>query len=179
MTFYIDGLGTLSTEEDLIVGNEPVMFTVKNLRDKRYLFITLNSAISQYIFVEIPVQDLIDMLTNKISIYETFMKQSEIGITFYDEESSLISYGYISSNIFPTSYLPDLEEYYELNYHEYIKEYISNLSKEMPQKTYHWITGHDDWYHVCSNCGKVCHFYKLSPPDKCPACDVKMERRKI
>jgi len=124
----VERIGKLYMDEEFIVGNEPVLFTVIDENKKRYLVMTYVPECI-YHMVEISNNDLIDMLENRITMEQTFRKQKEIIRVFYDWIDNCYKFTKYDSTTFSSDLLPKEGEYYNLNY-DYIKRYIDKLKPE-------------------------------------------------
>lgn len=125
--YKTDLLGQLYVENVIVEGNEPVLFTCFDTTQQRYLIEMLDSYIGKYLIVPIQTNDLLDMLQDKITLEETFRKQSIAYFTAFNDDFDLVLEAVENSKI-PSDSLPASGEYLELATLK-IKEYIRQLSR--------------------------------------------------
>jgi hypothetical protein len=85
----VQGIGRLSVEQELIFGNEPVLFVCISEQDTRYLVMTMDSLVDQYAIAEIDDSTLLGMLNNEISIREALLFHGFLWITAVCEDGML------------------------------------------------------------------------------------------
>ncbi len=123
----ITGIGTMYMEMELVVGLETVLFVCEN-NEKRWLFMTYDSADGDYVFCPIENETLLHMLKNEITMEEAYRSAEFIGETFIDDEDKLCYRKYDASE-FCGERLPDKGAFYEIQ-SDYIMNYINKLQKQ-------------------------------------------------
>ena len=75
---------------------------------------TYDSAMCDYVLTRVSNATLVDMLENRITLEQAFRNQEKIFETYIDENA--VKYRDFDSIEFPANRLPDVGEYYELDY---------------------------------------------------------------
>ena len=133
---YMAGIGPLYVDEKLISGNTDTMLTVLDDDGNRYLFVELDSAKGEDVFMQVDTYDLLLMLNNMISIggllkiylydpvekrkklYKSYWKAGEVRHKRLNRRSEKLFTHLIG-------------EYYDLAYLPYIQEYKTKLAQEL------------------------------------------------
>lgn len=129
-----EGIGQLDIEEVLVYGDFPVLFVCADDHNKRYLCMAYDPYESQFVFIQISIEKLIDMLENRISMEQTFRNADAI-FTTEDNENSEDSDADVlvkanDSHTFPADHLPAVGEYYDLP-SEWLNGYLVRLEEEL------------------------------------------------
>lgn len=130
----IEGIGQLYIEEELIVGNEPVLFVcVSKDRRKRYLVMTYDSCDGIYVYREIDAKSLLQMLQNKKTMHEIFRDAGSLYVTEICPDTDLLAVKEEPALSFSDEMLPRRGEYFELN-SGHIRKYICKLEQELTRR---------------------------------------------
>ncbi len=122
---YIDGIGNIYVEEELVVGTETILFTCEDDIHNKYLFMTYDSYEGEYVFIKLEKNVLINMLEKRIPIEKVYRDAGTIYMTHGENYMNLEKEEYEAKE-FPPQKLPEKNVYYTIT-SEYIKAYIDKL----------------------------------------------------
>lgn len=139
----IKGIGNLDIEEVICEYDFPVLFTLINeTTQKRYISVCCEVVKEQrWIIVPISVNDIINLLTDKIDIYSSFTTnpESECIIAHWSKENKETTYEYLKCCSIPEGDFPLKGEFLEAEEGEF-EEYIQRLqSHEFLDVTYELV----------------------------------------
>ena len=122
---YVYPIGNLYIEKELVYGNELIFFTCLSDNGDRYLNITYDSSKGIYIMSKLNNLDLLNMLNNKITMYDAIKRGEVAYITRFNSNWDLIGQEVSPSNI-NDELLPKKGEYYELRFDDF-EQYCFDL----------------------------------------------------
>ena len=132
-----EGIGQLYIEEVLVYGDFPVLFVCLDDHNERYLCMTYDPYESQFVFIRISTEKLIDMIENRIPMEQTFRNADTIFTTEDNEDSEDsdvdLAVKANDSPTFPADHLPAVGEYYDLP-SEWLNGYLSKLKEELREE---------------------------------------------
>ena len=113
----------LEKEISLVVGKEPLMVVYRN-DTERFLVLTLDSYWENYVIIKISDSALMDMLTQKVTMEQTFRNAGKIMVTSYNIEGLEVKE--YDSKTFDEKMLPKKGVYYGIT-SAYIRSYSEKL----------------------------------------------------
>lgn len=136
----IDGLGELDMDMELVVSYEPVLFVgvPANNPVEKYLIMTYDSYNDIYIMRKISSRSLVDMLTNKKTMEETFRDTDYIYKTKPKTDSDELILEKFKACEFDGNLLPDVGAYYDIH-SKYINAYIKKLKEQMKMDNFYFV----------------------------------------
>lgn len=123
--YKFDGLGQLYRQVDLVVGNESVLFVCVDEYDNKYLVMTYNPYMLEYVFVRVRDTDLVNMLENRITMEQVY-RNADIIYLSRDAENEELKVETYNSKSFSADMLPVAGKYYELQI-DYVDRYVHEL----------------------------------------------------
>ena len=130
----IEGIGSLEVEEVLVDYVYPLLMTMKDDRGNRYLCACFDTrGCQQWILVRIPTVDLINMLTDKLTLYDAFLSQQDFVHIAYDYQTKEENITFSTNKTVPLYWLPTKGEYLEAEKDEF-KDFITKLQIEIGGK---------------------------------------------
>lgn len=130
----IKGIGNLDIDEIICEYDFPVLFTLKNSKsDNRYIAVCCEIVEEQrWVISPISVNNIINLLTDKIDIYSSFITnpKAECIIAHWSKSKKVTTYDYIKCSDIPESDLPLKGEYLEAEEGEF-EEYIDKLKNNV------------------------------------------------
>lgn len=123
--YKFDGLGQLYRQVDLVVGNDSVLFVCVDEYDNKYLVMTYNPYMLEYVFVRVRDTDLVNMLENRITMEQVY-RNADIIYLSRDAENEELKVETYNSKSFSADMLPVAGKYYELQI-DYVDRYVHEL----------------------------------------------------
>ena len=127
--YDLEGFGPLYRQADLVTGNGPVLFVCVDEHGDRYLVITYDPCVSEYVFARIGDTCLADMLENRITMEQAYRNADIIWLT-EDTEGEKLKVKACDPKSFPPDMLPAAGRYFELQT-GYISRYIDSLKTDI------------------------------------------------
>lgn len=121
--------GQLNIEEILVTFDIPLLFVCKDDHDERYLGLCINEEAEEesYLIGKISISSLINMLSNKITMYDIFLADGQKMIVKMSNKQ--LTEQEIKTNELSDDMLPDKGTYYEI-WNSKIENYVQKLKKE-------------------------------------------------
>lgn len=140
-------LGQLYVEQVLVKMDIPIFFICINDQMDRFACLTIDDEIGQYIVKRVELNELIETLNNKITLYDLFKNgvEKNIYLTEYNFDCNIMNNKVISVSNISDDYLPKKGEYFELVNDE-IKKYLRYLMSLDIQIETGWYSEHNGNY---------------------------------
>lgn len=140
-------LGQLYVEQVLVKMDIPIFFICINDQMDRFACLTIDDEIGQYIVKRVELNELIETLNNKITLYDLFKNgvEKNIYLTEYNFDCNIMNNKVISVSNISDDYLPKKGEYFELVNDE-IKKYLRYLMSLDIQIETGWYSEHNRNY---------------------------------
>lgn len=137
-------LGQLYVEQVLVKMDIPIFFICINDQMDRFACLTIDDEIGQYIVKRVELNELIETLNNKITLYDLFKNgvEKNIYLTEYNFDCNIMNNKVISVSNISDDYLPKKGEYFELVNDE-IKKYLRYLMSLDIQIETGWYSEHN------------------------------------
>lgn len=123
--YKFDGLGQLYRQVDLAVGNEPVLFVCVDAYDNKYLVMTYNPYMLEYVFIRVRNTDLVNMLENRITMEQVY-RNADIIYLSRDSENEELKVETYNPKSFSSDMLPVAGKYCGLQI-DYVNRYVDEL----------------------------------------------------
>ena len=121
-----ENIGQLTHEITLIQFDIPLLFTCLDANRNRYLVVCSNEETGEYVAAKITTTELLDMLQNTETMYDTFRNAGKIARIHCVPGKKEYVWDTTDQKSISDEMLPDKGEYFEL-YNEKIREFITGL----------------------------------------------------